>query len=103
MDIPYNQQQLLKKAFDSLRPSLTELLRKLNPDWVIYDYASHWLPSAAAAVGGGCVFFSLFTVATLCFVGPPGGGGNSRRSAEDLTVVPDWVPIESNVKNEKAH
>ncbi|CAN1192496.1 UDP-glycosyltransferase 91C1 [Linum perenne] len=99
MDIPYNQQQLLKKAFDSLRLPLTELLRKLNPDWVIYDYASHWLPSAAAAAGGvgGCVFFSLFTAATLCFVGPP-GGGDSRRSAEDLTVIPDWVPIESNVK-----
>ncbi|CAN1790390.1 UDP-glycosyltransferase 91C1 [Linum perenne] len=46
---------------------------------------------------GGFVFFSLFMAATLCFVGPP-GGGDSRRSLEDLTVVPDWVPIDSNVK-----
>nr|AFJ53030.1 UDP-glycosyltransferase 1 [Linum usitatissimum] len=95
MDVPYNNQQLLKKAFDSLRPPLTDFLRQLKPDWVIYDYASHWLPSAAADAGGGgigCAFFSLFTATTLCFVGPP--GGDSRRNAEDFTVVPDWIPIE---------
>ncbi|CAN0878858.1 UDP-glycosyltransferase 91C1 [Linum grandiflorum] len=108
MDVPYNHQQLLKQAFDLLRLPLTDFLRELKPDWVVYDYASHWLPSAAAdAAGGGigigCAFFSLFTAATLCFSGPPGGGiagagGDFRRRAEDFTVVPDWIPTELKSK-----
>ncbi|CAI0405848.1 unnamed protein product [Linum tenue] len=95
MDVPYNHQQLLKQAFDSLRPPLTELLRRLNPDWVIYDYASHWLP-AAAGRRISCAFFSLFTAATISFTGAP-GFVDSRSRAEDFTVAPDWVPFESDV------
>lgn len=99
-DIPYNKQQLLKKAFDLLQTPLATFLESSKPDWVIYDYASHWLPSVAAKLGISCAFFSLFTAACLSFIGPPSelmNCGDSRHNAEDFTVKPKWVPFESNV------
>ncbi|KAF2299805.1 hypothetical protein GH714_003534 [Hevea brasiliensis] len=99
-DIPYSKQQLLKKAFDLLEQQLTTFLQSTKPDWVIYDYPSHWLPSIAADLGISTAFFSLFTAAALTFVGPPSmlmHDGDSRSAAEDFTVVPKWVPFESNV------
>ncbi|KDP41496.1 hypothetical protein JCGZ_15903 [Jatropha curcas] len=99
-DIPYVKQQLLKKAFDFLRSPLIAFLQKVKPDWVIYDYASHWLPSIVAELGISTAFFSLFNAATLSFIGPPSmlmNGGDLRLTAEDFTVVPKWVPFESNI------
>lgn len=99
-DVPYNKQQLLKKAFDSLQSPLTDLLSDLNPDWIIYDYASHWLPPLAAELRISSVFFSLFTAAFLAFLGPPSvlsGDGGSRSTVEDFTEVPEWMPPGSNI------
>ncbi|XP_022147300.1 UDP-glycosyltransferase 91C1 [Momordica charantia] len=99
-DVPYNKQQLLKKAFDSLESPLAALLRDLNPDWIIYDYASHWLPPLAAELCVSCAFFSLFTAAFLAFIGPPSvliGCGGSRSTVEDFTEVPEWMPPGSNI------
>ncbi|CAK9325546.1 unnamed protein product [Citrullus colocynthis] len=99
-DVPYNKQQLLKKAFDSLKSPLADLLRDLNPDWIIYDYASHWLPPLAAELRVSSVFFSLFTAAFLTFLGPPlelSNGGGSRSTVEDFMKVPEWMPPGSNI------
>ncbi|KAJ7965836.1 UDP-glycosyltransferase [Quillaja saponaria] len=101
-DIPYNKQQLLKRAFDLLKLPLTNFLESSHVDWIIYDYASHWLPSIAADLGISRAFFSLFNAAVLAFLGPTslfvnGGGGDLRSSAEDFTVVPPWIPFESNM------
>ncbi|XVE60617.1 hypothetical protein DITRI_Ditri05aG0142400 [Diplodiscus trichospermus] len=101
MDITYNQQQPLKQAFDLLQPLLTSFLQSSKPDWVIYDYASHWLPSVAAQLGISRAFFGVFTAACLSFTGPPSvlinGGYDARSTAEDFTKVPKWVPFESNL------
>ncbi|XP_065862835.1 UDP-glycosyltransferase 91C1 [Euphorbia lathyris] len=100
-DIPYTKQQLLKKAFDLLQTPLTLFLQSSKPDWVIYDYASHWLPSLTSDLGISSAFFSLFTGAALSFIGPQPllmTDGDSRSTAEDFTVVPAWVPFESNIK-----
>ncbi|CAD5334446.1 unnamed protein product [Arabidopsis thaliana] len=98
MDVPYNKQQSLKAAFDLLQPPLKEFLRRSSPDWIIYDYASHWLPSIAAELGISKAFFSLFNAATLCFMGPASSLIEEIRSTpEDFTVVPPWVPFKSNI------
>ncbi|KAJ6694884.1 GLYCOSYLTRANSFERASE [Salix koriyanagi] len=99
-DVPYTKQQLLKKAFDLLEPPLTTFLESSKPDWIFYDYASHWLPSVAARLGISCAFFSLFTAATLSYIGPPSvlmNIGDPRSKAEDFTVVPKWIPFESDL------
>ncbi|KAJ8773327.1 hypothetical protein K2173_028504 [Erythroxylum novogranatense] len=99
-DVTYSKQQLLKKGLDSLKQPLTAFLESSRPDWVIFDYASHWLPSTAKMLGISTAFFSLFTASCLCFICPPSvaiNGENSRSKAEDFTVVPEWVPFESTI------
>ncbi|WCJ24772.1 UDP-Glycosyltransferase superfamily protein [Euphorbia peplus] len=99
MDIPYTKQQLLKKAFDLLEPQVSDFLQSWKPDWVIYDYASHWLPCLTSKLGISSAFFSLFSAAVLSFIGPPAllMKGDPRSAPEDFTVVPEWVPFESNI------
>ncbi|CAN8308179.1 unnamed protein product [Cochlearia groenlandica] len=99
MDVSYIKQQSLKSAFDLLQKPLTEFLEKSSSlDWIIYDYASHWLPCIATKLGVSKAFFSLFNASTLCFMGPPSSLIDEVRSSpEDFTVVPPWIPFESEV------
>ncbi|KAK9270980.1 hypothetical protein L1049_026568 [Liquidambar formosana] len=100
-DIPPKQAPFLKKAFDLLELPLKNFLENTAPDWIIYDYASHWLPPLAAKLGISRAYFGPFTAASLAFVVPPASemdGGDLRLKPEDFTVVPKWVPFESNVK-----
>lgn len=98
MDVNNIQQQPLKHAFDHLQPAITEFLRSSSPDWVIYDYASHWLPPIAADLGISRAFFGLFTAALFVFIGPPSELAKDERSApEDFTVAPLWAPIGSRI------
>ncbi|CAN6999238.1 unnamed protein product [Brassica rapa subsp. trilocularis] len=98
MDVPYSKQPSLKSAFDLLQKPLTEFLQEESPDWVIYDYAAHWLPPVAAELGISKAFFSIFNAASLCFLGPPSLLLEGVRSTpEDFTVVPPWIPFQSNM------
>ncbi|ESQ33493.1 hypothetical protein EUTSA_v10007607mg [Eutrema salsugineum] len=98
MDVSFNKQQSLKSSFDLLQLPLTKFLRDSSPDWVVYDYASHWLPQVAAELGISKAFFSLFNAASLCFLGPPSLLiDNFRSKPEDFTVVPPWIPFHSNI------
>ncbi|KAE8703217.1 UDP-glycosyltransferase 91C1 [Hibiscus syriacus] len=103
MDITdHNQQQSLKHALDLLKPLLSSFLQSSKPDWIIYDYASYWLPSVAAQLGVSRAFFAVFSAACLSFMGSPStligsGGDDARSTGEDFTKVPSWVPFESNL------
>ncbi|XP_057975155.1 UDP-glycosyltransferase 91C1-like [Malania oleifera] len=96
LDIPPHKSQLLKQAFDLLQTRLIAFLRTAAADWILCDYASHWLPPLAAELGVSSAFFSLFTAACLAYIGPP-SRRDSRSTAEDFAAVPDWVPLESNL------
>ncbi|KAL3735026.1 hypothetical protein ACJRO7_024226 [Eucalyptus globulus] len=103
-DVPNRHQQLLKPAFDALLPALRSFLQSSRPDWILYDYASHWLPALAAELRVPHAFLSLFAAAVLSFFGPPrelasgrrfqpaGGGGGG-----DFTAVPPWIPTGSGL------
>ncbi|CDP00929.1 unnamed protein product [Coffea canephora] len=100
-DIPHEKDQFLKIAFDLLRSPIASFLENTRPkpDWIIHDYASHWLPEIAAQNGVSAAFFSLFTAAALSFLGRPSAllsGEDGRSTAEDFTVVPKWIPFPSN-------
>lgn len=101
MDIPYQKAQFLKIAFDLLEIPLTNFLESSSnpkPDWIVYDYASHWLPQIAGKLSVSRAFFSLFTAATMSFYGPPWALLNDERSIpEDYTVIPKWIPLETKV------
>ncbi|KAK9162389.1 hypothetical protein Syun_003291 [Stephania yunnanensis] len=98
IDIPTNKAQLLKKAFDGLLSPVTAFLKSSQPDWIILDYASHWLPPIVDELGLPCAYFSLFNAAMLSFLGSPDALINNQRVAiEDFTKSPNWVPFESKV------
>ena len=98
MDVPYINQQSLKSAFDLLQLPVTEFLRRSSPDWIIYDYTSHWLPPVATELGIKKAFFSLFNASALCFMGPPSSLiEDARTTPDDFTVVPPWISFESDI------
>ncbi|KAA8538193.1 hypothetical protein F0562_027801 [Nyssa sinensis] len=102
MDIPYQKAQFLKMAFDLLKSPLATFLETTSPipDWIVYDYASHWLPPLAAKLGVSRAYLGLFSAATMAFIGPPWAllsDEYARTAAEDFTVVPKWVPFQSDV------
>ncbi|EPS70335.1 hypothetical protein M569_04423, partial [Genlisea aurea] len=103
MDVPHQKQQLLKIALDLLENPIRNFLQEMSPrpDWILYDYASHWLPRVAQEIGISKAFFSLFPAAFMAFLGPTSSGlldqNCSRVTAEDYTVVPHWIPFKSNM------
>nr|XP_043626494.1 UDP-glycosyltransferase 91C1 [Erigeron canadensis] len=103
MDIPYQKAQFLKIAFDHLESPLVNFLKTADPkiDWVIFDYASHWLPNITSKLGISSAYFSLFTAATQAFLGPPSLLLNdkfTRSKPEDFCRVPEWIPFESDIR-----
>ncbi|XP_030528541.2 UDP-glycosyltransferase 91C1-like [Rhodamnia argentea] len=100
-DVPNRHQQLLKPAFDALLPALRSFLESSRPDWVLYDYASHWLPALAAELRVPHAFLSLFAAVVLSFFGPPPELVSGRRfqsdGGGDLTAVPPWAPAGSGL------
>ncbi|KAJ3684830.1 hypothetical protein LUZ61_013994 [Rhynchospora tenuis] len=103
-DIPPEKVQYLKKAFDGLEVPVSAFFksacadRSSRPDWVIMDFAHHWVPKIAEEYHVPCIFFSVFTAPSLVFFGPCSELlGEYRTSVKDFTVPPKWVPFPSNV------
>ncbi|XP_047955469.1 UDP-glycosyltransferase 91C1-like [Salvia hispanica] len=102
MDVPHAKRQLLKVAFDMLEPKLRSFLENVRPkpDWIIYDFTPHWLPRIAEELAIKRAYFSIFTAAVMAFLGPPSAllsEEHARVTAEDFTVVPEWLPASSGM------
>ncbi|KAF8034149.1 hypothetical protein BT93_C0426 [Corymbia citriodora subsp. variegata] len=99
-DMPYNMVPYLKKAYDMLEPAVAEFLANSGVDWVIQDFMSFWLPQKARRLGVKSALFSIVSASTLVFIGPPSllvDGQVRAKTAEDLTVVPEWVTYQTKV------
>ncbi|KAL7101879.1 hypothetical protein ACP275_08G082700 [Erythranthe tilingii] len=93
MDINGGQMDYLKKAFDGLESGLTRFLEDSDPDWIIYDFAPHWLPPIAARLGVSRAFFLIINAWFLAFFGPADAmisGSDYRTKPEDFMVPPNW-------------
>ncbi|KAL0318882.1 UNVERIFIED_CONTAM: UDP-glycosyltransferase 91D2 [Sesamum angustifolium] len=100
MDIHGGQMDYLKKAFDGLEAGLTCFLKDSRPDWIIYDFAAHWLPPVAARLGISRAFFLIINAWFLAFYGAADtliSGSDYRTKPEDFTVPPKWVKFETKV------
>lgn len=52
----------------------------------------------ATELGIKKAFFSLFNASALCFMGPPSSLiEDARTTPDDFTVVPPWIPFESDI------
>lgn len=99
-ELPHNMVPYLKKAYDMLEPAVAEFLANSDVDWVIQDFVSFWLPQKARRVGVKSAFFCIFNATALVFAGPPSLLIDSQarvKTAEDLTVVPEWVTYPTKV------
>ncbi|KVI08662.1 UDP-glycosyltransferase 91D1-like [Cynara cardunculus var. scolymus] len=101
MDVPTQDIPHLKKAYDGLQHQLTRFLEEESPDWIIYDFAPYWLPPVAAALGISRAFFSIINAWFLVFTGGSLedliNGSDDRKTVEDFTKPPKWVPFPSKV------
>ncbi|XP_010023433.2 UDP-glycosyltransferase 91A1-like [Eucalyptus grandis] len=98
-DLPYDKIQFLKKAYDMLQEPVARFLESSDPDWIMYDFAPYWAGPIASRLGIRSVFFSITTAASLGFFGPIWAlkGGDYRKTPEDFTKRPNWVPFPTKV------
>ncbi|KAK4844254.1 hypothetical protein QYF36_018085 [Acer negundo] len=100
-DVPVEKVPYLKIAFGGLQQPLAKFLQASSPDWIIYDFAPHWLPPIAAKLGISRVCFSIFHSLMVCFVGSLSlaiiNGDDPCTMPEDFTVPPEWIPFLSNL------
>ncbi|XP_031255683.1 UDP-glycosyltransferase 91C1-like [Pistacia vera] len=98
-DLPIHKAPYLKQAYDMLQLPFINFLKNSQVTWIIQDFASYWLPSAAAQLGVNTVYFSIVNATTCSFFGSPADLINGRfQKAEDLTMVPQWINFNSNIK-----
>ncbi|KAK4541128.1 hypothetical protein RGQ29_031797 [Quercus rubra] len=101
MDVPYHIIPYLKKAHDGLEQPLSHFLETSTPDWIIHDFAPHWLPPIASKLGISRAFFSIFNASTLCFLGPTKSSvieaHEPRSEPNHFVVPPKWVPFHTKV------
>ncbi|KAJ9670271.1 hypothetical protein PVL29_026675 [Vitis rotundifolia] len=99
-DLPYGNIPYLKKAFDGLQEPVTRFLETSHPDWVIHDFAPHWLPPIAAKHGVSRAFFCLFSATAICFGGSTSimmEGGDPRTELHQFAAPPPWVTFPTKV------
>ncbi|OAY33494.1 hypothetical protein MANES_13G101300v8 [Manihot esculenta] len=96
--VPY-----LKIAYDGLQGPLLQFLKTSSPDWIICDFAQYWLPPMASNLEISLAFFSILGAWSVSFFGSSSSamikGEDPRSQPEDFTVVPEWIPFPSKVKD----
>ncbi|KAK9056598.1 hypothetical protein SSX86_023960 [Deinandra increscens subsp. villosa] len=94
-----DETQYLKKAYDQLQSPFEKLLQDDAPDLILIDFSPYWVPEIAAKYGVSTGFFSVYTAATLAYMGPPDElrWGHRRKTPEAFTVAPEWFTFHSLV------
>ncbi|PRQ58346.1 putative soyasaponin III rhamnosyltransferase [Rosa chinensis] len=102
IDIPLEKNQNLQMAYDLLQTPIKHFIADKMPDWIITDFAAHWVVEIAKEYGVPLAYFSGFSAATSVFFGPPeyltGANRNyALPSPQSLTSPREWVPFPSLV------
>lgn len=102
VDVPFEKTDNLKIAYDLLQKPIKQFVREQLPDWIISDYAAHWVVDIAKEYGIPVGYFSPFCMAGSVFFGGPENllGANRNHALptrESLTSPLDWVAFPSTV------
>ncbi|XP_020223349.1 putative UDP-rhamnose:rhamnosyltransferase 1 [Cajanus cajan] len=95
VDIPFEQIQYLKLAYDQLQHAVKQFVANESPDWIICDFSPHWMKDIAQEFQVRLVFYSVFSASAMAIIGPC-----TRKFPiypESLTVPPEWVTFPSSV------
>ncbi|GAB2222844.1 hypothetical protein Droror1_Dr00016972 [Drosera rotundifolia] len=97
-DLPVEETQILKIAYDRLKEPMEALLVAQSPDWVVYDFSCYWLQPVAAKLGIKHSFFSIFMACTLAIaVGPSEYSSLPVKVPEELTVPRPWITFPTKI------
>lgn len=99
LDIPNHD--YLKMAFDLLRDPFRRFVTVHSPNWIIHDLLNHWTAEISREMGLPFIPFSVFSAATLAFLGVLLPEDDPRESWPDspraLTCSPPWIRFPSKV------
>ncbi|XAR73501.1 Soyasaponin III rhamnosyltransferase [Bertholletia excelsa] len=90
----------LKKAYDGLAAELAQFLRSYCADWILHDFASHWLPPITAELGIPTAFLSIAAAWFPAFLGSSSmllNGSDPWSKPEDFTVPPECVRFPTKI------
>ncbi|GLJ32465.1 hypothetical protein SUGI_0653160 [Cryptomeria japonica] len=93
-DIKPESAQLLHSAFDQLEKPFESLLRRLSPNFVVFDVIAPWAVTVASQVKIPSFVFSVYSPAALAYIlGHAKRAGSSRNvKAKDLRPPPSGYP-----------
>lgn len=102
VDVPSENIQYLKIAYDLLQHPFKQFVAQQSVDWIIVDVISHWAGKIAQEYQVPLLLFSAYSAAAFQFIANPeclvgDGQKRLRPSAESLTSVPEWVDFPSSV------
>uniref|UniRef100_A0A0D6QR55 Glycosyltransferase N-terminal domain-containing protein n=1 Tax=Araucaria cunninghamii TaxID=56994 RepID=A0A0D6QR55_ARACU len=90
-DVPNEMEGLLKKALDSLEKPFENLLERISPDYVIYDFSQYWAATVAARLGIPSVFFHVMNASVGGYVLSP-SRSKEEYTVQDLITPPPGYP-----------
>jgi hypothetical protein len=102
VDVPPEEVEYLKVAYDLLQTPFKKFIADQLPDWIIVDFCAHWAVEIAQEYNIGLVFFTVMSAATSVFLGRPPGyyflpDQTPAWRPETLTKPPEWVTFPSSV------
>nr|KYP77152.1 Anthocyanidin 3-O-glucosyltransferase [Cajanus cajan] len=71
VDIPFEQIQYLKLAYDQLQHDVKQFVANQLPDWIICDFSPHWMKDIAHEFQVKLLFFNVLSAPAVTFFGPP--------------------------------
>nr|URX65368.1 anthocyanidin 3-O-glucoside 2'''-O-xylosyltransferase [Gymnema sylvestre] len=100
--VPVHRHNLLALAMDLMRDQVKELLKKLNPDVVFYDFA-YWIPELASEIGFKTVSFNVVSAAAIAYmIVPPRHVSKDRPfTDEELMHPPPGYPSSVLTRNKR--
>ncbi|KAM7493966.1 hypothetical protein LguiB_028575 [Lonicera macranthoides] len=96
--------ELLKVALDLMQPQIKTLLSKLNPHFILFDFAQSWLPQLASELRIKTILFSIFNAISLAFAIVPArlvDGKTRPTTIEQTKLPPRGFPKTSSVTSLK--
>lgn len=95
VDIPSEEIEFLKLAYDKLQHPVKQFVANQLPNWIICDFSPHWIVDIAQEFQVKLIFYSVFSAASMNIFAP-----STRKfpvTPESLTVPPEWVTFPSSV------
>ncbi|CAN6710938.1 unnamed protein product [Malus baccata var. baccata] len=102
VDLPFENTANLKIAYDLLQKPIKQFLADRLPDWIITDFAAHWVVEIGKEYGVPLVYFSVFSAAASVVFSSAenlysGNTDDILPSPESLTSPPGLVTSRSTV------